>query len=156
MVDRYFRVKNFVPEPFWSIKVTHKQADGKGKKPDSNAEPITVNFTWARNHLFDRMTVVILYERCLSARIAGVTKMNRRPTSKWKPLPLTTVELQKMGSMYLRLNSSRIMQVAEELYQKGFISYPRTETDQFDHGMNLRALVEKQTQSQQWGSFATE
>lgn len=31
----------------------------------------------------------------------------------------------------------RIMKVAEELYQAGFISYPRTETDSFPPGMDL-------------------
>jgi DNA topoisomerase-3 len=32
----------------------------------------------------------------------------------------------------------RIMKLAEELYQAGFISYPRTETDAFDPAMDLR------------------
>ena len=31
-----------------------------------------------------------------------------------------------------------ITQLAEELYQTGFISYPRTETDMFDPGYDLQ------------------
>ena len=46
------------------------------------------------------------------------------------------------------------MKVAEKLYTSGFISYPRTETDQFDPGMNLRALVEKQVGDANWGNYA--
>jgi DNA topoisomerase III len=99
VVDRYFRVKNFKPEPFWSIRIVHKK-DG-----------LSATFSWARNHLFDRMAVVIMYERCLMAKTAKVTKMQKRPTSKWRPLPLTTVELQKLGSKYLRMNSSQVMKV---------------------------------------------
>lgn len=30
------------------------------------------------------------------------------------------------------------MKLAEELYQAGFISYPRTETDRFDPAYDLR------------------
>ncbi|KAK5132614.1 hypothetical protein LTR08_008813 [Meristemomyces frigidus] len=142
VVERYFRVRNFIPETFWSVKVMH-QKDG-----------IKVNFNWARTHLFDRMAVVILFERCLTARTARVTKVQTKPTSKWKPLPLTTVELQKCGSRFLRLDSQRVMHVAEQLYQKGWISYPRTETDKFDKGMDLRALVQKQTQGGAWAPFA--
>ncbi|KAF2664070.1 prokaryotic type I DNA topoisomerase [Microthyrium microscopicum] len=152
VVNQYLRVKNFVPEPFWSIKITHKKEDEKNKKPDQR--PITVNFNWVRGHLFDRMAVVLLFERCLNAKFAKVIKMERKPTSKWRPLPLTTVELQKNGSRFLQMNSSRVMAVAEGLYQKGWISYPRTETDQFDREINCQALCQKQTQSREWGPHA--
>jgi DNA topoisomerase III len=142
VVERYFRVRNFVPETFWSIKIMHEK------------QGIKVNFTWARNHLFDRMAVIILFEICITARTAQITKVQTKHTSKWKPLPLTTVELQKCGSRFLRMDSQRVMQVAESLYQRGWISYPRTETDQFDKNMNLRALVQKQTQGGDWAVFA--
>ncbi|KAL8656570.1 MAG: hypothetical protein Q9226_002633 [Calogaya cf. arnoldii] len=142
VVDRYFRVKNFVPEKFWSIKVTHRRED------------MDVDFSWRRHRLFDRMSVVVLFEKCLAARLAKVTKLLKKPTSKWRPLPLTTVELQKLGSRFLRMDSQRVMKVAEDLYNKGWISYPRTETDQFDKGMELKRLIEKQTQDNAWGQHA--
>lgn len=160
VVDRYLRVKNFKPETFWGIKVMH-QRDG-----------IKVNFLWKRVHLFDRAAVTVMMERCLLAKKAKVTKVNQKPTSKWRPLPLTTVDLQMMGSRYLRLDSQKIMkvplrnlvlryladlcsfQVAEALYTKGFISYPRTETDQFDKGIDLKKLVEKQLPDSNWGQYA--
>jgi DNA topoisomerase-3 len=100
------------------------------------------------------MAVTLIFERCLNSKTAKVIKMAKKPTKKWKPLPLTTVELQKMGSRYLRMSSQDVMKVAEELYTKGWISYPRTETDQFDRGMDLRAIITRQTQDGRWGSFA--
>lgn len=142
VVDRYLQVQNFVPEPFWSLKVMHQK------------DKINVKFVWSRGHLFDRLVVTVLLEKCLRAKYAKVTNVQTKPTSKWKPLPLTTVELQKSGSRYLRMDSARIMKIAEDLYQKGWISYPRTETDQFDQEMNLRALVEKQAQGAAWGQHA--
>ncbi|OJJ51342.1 hypothetical protein ASPZODRAFT_21821 [Penicilliopsis zonata CBS 506.65] len=142
IVDRYFRVKNFKPETFWLIKVIHVRDD------------IKVNFSWRRVHLFDRAVVTIMLERCLAAKKARVTKVNERPTSKWRPLPLTTVELQMMGSKYLRMTGQDIMKTAESLYTKGFISYPRTETDQFDKAIDLKKLVEKQVPDGSWGQYA--
>ncbi|KAK2630158.1 hypothetical protein QTJ16_000978 [Diplocarpon rosae] len=142
VVDRYFRVKNFVPETFWSIKVTLRR------------DNINVSFSWKRNRLFDRAIVVILFERCIAAKTAKVIRVHEKPSSKWKPLPLTTVEFQKMASRFLRMNSSTAMNVAELLYQRGFISYPRTETDRFDKGIDLRVLVEKQIQDHRWGQYA--
>jgi DNA topoisomerase-3 len=142
VVDRYLRVRNFVPEPFWYIRVLHSK------------DKIDVKFNWRRGHLFDRMAVTLIFERCLNSKYAKVIKMAKKPTKKWKPLPLTTVELQKNGSRYLRMTSQEVMKVAEDLYTKGWISYPRTETDQFDRGMDLRALVGRQTQDTRWGPFA--
>ena len=74
-------------------------------------DDMEVSFSWRRHRLFDRMSVVILFERCLMARTAKVTKLQKKPTSKWRPLPLTTVELQRLGSMFLRMDSQRVMKV---------------------------------------------
>lgn len=142
VVDRYFKVKNFVPEPFWSIKLMHNR---EGKK---------VNFSWSRNRLFDRMSTVVLYERCLAAKKAKVIKVQEKQTRKFKPLPLTTVELQKAAARLLRMSAAEALKLAEGLYNRGFVSYPRTETDRFDKGMNLRALVQKQHTDNRWGQYA--
>ena len=99
VVDRYFRVKNFAPETFWGIKVVHIRGD------------ISVTFGWDRHHLFDRMAVAILFERCIIAKKAEVTKVQDKPTSKWRPLPLTTLEMQQKGTQYLRMDSQRVMKV---------------------------------------------
>jgi DNA topoisomerase III len=117
------------------------------------------------------MAVTILFERCIASKTAKVTKMQTKPTSKWRPLPLTTVELQKLGSRLLGMDSQTAMkvmhtlehvmtyianssQIAEDLYTKGFISYPRTETDQFDREIDLRPLIERQTADGNWGAYA--
>ena len=43
---------------------------------------------------------------------------------------------------YLRMGSDRTMAIAEAMYQRGIISYPRTETDYFAEGsFELRPLL---------------
>lgn len=144
VVDQYRRVESFIPEHFWKLEMKHSK-DGQ-----------TATFTWERGHLFDQLACLILYETCLETLgpKAVITKARPLPTSKYKPLPLTTVELQKSGSKFLSIPSDEIMAVAENLYTKGWISYPRTETDQFDPNYDLMGLIEKQTHNTQWGRFA--
>ena len=142
VVERYWRVRNFKPETFWTIKLTHVR------------DRITVIFNWRRVHLFDRAITIIMFEQCLDSKNAKVVKVQKKPTSKWRPLPLTTVELQMQGSRFLHMNSHAIMEVAEKLYNKGWISYPRTETDQFPKDFDLRGLIQKQVQDGTWGQYA--
>lgn len=142
VVDRYNRVRTFKPETFWLIKMIHVR------------DRIKVNFNWRRVHLFDRAAVTILFEACLDAKYAKTTKVEKKPTSKWRPLPLTTVELQMQGSRFLRMSSHQIMSIAEKLYQKGFISYPRTETDQFPREFDFLAIIQRQTNDTNWGQYA--
>lgn len=47
-------------------------------------------------------------------------------------------------------------QVAEKLYQRGFLSYPRTETDQYDAQFDFKTLVGKQRSDSDWGRFASQ
>lgn len=60
-------------------------------------------------------------------------------------------ELEKLSSRKLKIGAKEAMQIAEQLYTKGFISYPRTETNIFPPGLDLANLVQQQTESNQWG-----
>ncbi|GAA96385.1 uncharacterized protein L969DRAFT_89097 [Mixia osmundae IAM 14324] len=142
VVEQYERMRNFVAEAFWSIQSTLRR-DGA-----------TVTFNWARNRLFDREVAGMLHQWCLDDPEATITSVQTKPASKWKPLPLTTVELQKSGSRILRLSPKKVLEIADALYQRGILSYPRTETDQFDPHFNFQELIEKQTQDTRWGPFA--
>lgn len=46
------------------------------------------------------------------------------------------------------------MDIAEKLYTKGFISYPRTETNRFHPSINIRSLVQIHVGHTIWGQYA--
>jgi len=56
---------------------------------------------------------------------------------RFPPPPLSTLEMQKKATGSLRIGGDRVMKLAEELYQSGYVSYPRTETDAFDSDYDL-------------------
>lgn len=53
----------------------------------------------------------------------------------------------------MRIGSAKAMEIAEKLYNKGFISYPRTETNVFPE-MNLREIVQELSKNHTFGEFA--
>ncbi|KAJ9479024.1 DNA topoisomerase 3 [Pseudozyma hubeiensis] len=156
VVDRYKKVVHFVPEPFWLLQV-HKTRSMSGGDPSPDDPPDDIRkvvFNWDRVHLFDKRVVQTFRDLCRANPDAIVDNVTNKQTKKWKPYPLTTVELQKSGSRLLRLTPKRILDVAESLYQKGFLSYPRTETDQYDKDFDFTSLIAKQTADGAWGNVA--
>ncbi|KAI7803718.1 putative DNA topoisomerase 3-alpha [Triplophysa rosa] len=143
VVERFKAIQAFVPETFFKIKVVH----------EPNEEE-SVEFGWKRHRLFNHTACLVLYQMCMEDPIANVISVTSKPKSKWRPLPLDTVELEKLASRKLRISAKETMKIAEKLYTQGFISYPRTETNMFPQNLNLTPLVEQQTQDNEWGNFA--
>jgi hypothetical protein len=68
-------------------------------------------------------------------------QVDAHQTLRHPPLPLATLALQKEAITHLRMPGEHMMKIAEELYQEGFISYPRTETDCFDKAYDLQVVL---------------
>ncbi|XP_015579811.2 DNA topoisomerase 3-alpha isoform X3 [Ricinus communis] len=142
IVERYWEIQSHESEEFWTINCSHTSVEG------------IANFSWMRGHLFDYTSAVILYELCVLEPTATVTKVQQKEKQKYPPYPLSTIELEKRASRYFHMSSEQTMKVAEDLYQSGFISYPRTETDGFSSRTDLHTIVRDQQAHPIWGSYA--
>lgn len=141
VVERYQKFRDFTPQAYWFL-------DAKIENEENS-----VKFQWKRDKIFDKIVCFVIYQKSVEAEKAIVTKYQSRNTSKRKPQPLNTIQMQRLISNKLRISSSQAMKIAEKLYNKGFLSYPRTETTMFKKGFNLKGLIQKQKDSPKWGDF---
>ncbi|XP_078495065.1 DNA topoisomerase 3-alpha [Ciona intestinalis] len=149
VVERYKAREQFQPEDFWKIEVTHTTTQ------HNDDGPVTSTFSWKRNRLFNELACRVLYANCMEPPVvATVTNVSSRPRSKWRPVAMETVELEKLASRKLRINAKETMKIAETLYTQGYISYPRTETNIFPKDFDLERLVGEQSNHPAWGNFA--
>lgn len=143
IVERFLQIKNFISEEYYSIKVVdHNESINKD-----------ITFRWSRQHLFDHIITFILYEKCIKQPLATIVGVEGKKATKYRPYPLTTVEMQKRCSRYLHISSDKLMKIAEMLYEKGYISYPRTETDMFVENFDIRSILEEQSSNNKWGNY---
>lgn len=120
------------------------------RKDDKSCE-----FAWARGRLFDRYIAEAYHRECLAVNVATVQDVSGQQRRKAAPVPLCTLEMQKRAGQALRMSGERIMKLAEEMYQGGYLSYPRTETTLFSQGYDLAAMVSTQAESgQPWSGYA--
>ena len=96
-----------------------------------------------------------MYEKMNGELRGKVLKRSKNVKKRYRPYPLTTVELQKLATDKLRMSSARVMEIAEKLYTRGFISYPRTETNSFPKTFNLKNLVDRLRPNQEYNDYVT-
>jgi len=71
---------------------------------------------------------------------AEVLKFEKKKVEENKPIPFNTTEFLKEASRFM--SPDKAMQIAEELYMGGYISYPRTDNTVYPQTLNLKRLVE--------------
>ncbi|KAH8610449.1 putative DNA topoisomerase [Trypanosoma vivax] len=89
----------------------------------------------ARGSMYDQIAATLVLEAMQESASekpeAEVMEVVQRPNRRHPPVPLATVVLQKLAATHLRISSEQCMMWVESLYQEGYVSYPRTETDFF-------------------------
>ncbi|VDM62973.1 unnamed protein product [Angiostrongylus costaricensis] len=144
VVERYKSIEKFVAESYWKLVVEHKRQNMKAE------------FSWDRVRLFDRDIVQILYDDCMEARGGKIESVSSKPKTNYRPQPLDTVKFEKLAVRKLKISAKKAMDIAERLYNRGYISYPRTETNKFASDIDLSSLVRQLATSPDWGDFASE
>lgn len=156
VVRREWERSGFVAEDYFTMHLSHEKT----------------HFTSSRGSMFDQLGATLLLEDMItrsqtiqysdsggeiSAHHACVTQVNQREQRRRPPPPLATVAMQKLASTHLRISSEQCMKLAESLYQEGFLSYPRTETDHFTFTeRELLDFAALQVNNREVGGFAAQ
>ena len=142
VVDRCKQVQQFVPEKYYELRAVVCREDTK------------FEISWTRGRLANRGEIEISQQCCNKQKMGFVYLVVSKGKSEQRPLPLDTVSFEKVASKQLNINAKQAMGIAEKLYTKGLISYPRTETDVFPSNLDLVPLIREQTKDGQWGGTA--
>ncbi len=113
IVEREKEIKEFVPKPFWKIKVKFEK-DGKeffAEYPDK---------IWEENKAKE------IYEKLKERNKGIVENFDKKLKEDLPPHPFDTTTFLKEASS-IGFSAPQAMKIAEELYMNGLISYPRTD-----------------------------
>ena len=143
VVDRERERMAFVSAAYWDVEalaVTLRQAQGPERRFTTRLARVD-GAPLARGTDFDdrgqlKKVVVVLDEakaRALAAAIEGVgeasvTALESKPGTRSPKPPFTTSTLQQEAGRKLSMSAKHAMSVAQRLYEKGFITYMRTDS----------------------------
>lgn len=118
--SRYKENRSFVSTPYWQLHVT---LNG-GTSHCRFFHPATFD---------DRQKAEAAYRSLSPDSSATVTKVERRKTLQQPPLLYDLTALQKDCNVHLDLPAAKTLDIAQSLYEKKLISYPRTGSRYIPH-----------------------
>ncbi len=144
VVQRALEREAFRPEKFWRVLATFKVDDQLIR-----AEHVKGRFKESGEGQ-------AVLERVKGVDVGEVNEFTEHPSLRQPPTPLNTVELESRASRFLNLRPKIALDLAEELYRRGYISYPRTETEIYSPMIDLKAILSSFTRHPLYGEAATE
>ncbi len=122
-------IKAFKPEPFWII-----EADVKVGKAVLKAE-------YEKDKLFDKKEADSVFAKSRPAKEAVVKDISKKIMSQAPPKPYNTTSMLGDIYRYFGYTPQQGMQIAESLYQAGYISYPRTSSEKLPKDIDYRKIL---------------
>ncbi|MBS9767090.1 MAG: DNA topoisomerase 3 [Flavobacteriaceae bacterium] len=142
---RFLEHKNFKSVPFWKIELEHK-FDGVSFKTISNE-----NYS-------DKTTAQSAIDVVQTSNSARVTKVETNQKREQPPLLYDLTGLQKEANTKLNLSAEKTLQVAQSLYEKKLITYPRTGSCYISEDMwaEIPKLIQVLEENEQLREYAKE
>ncbi|RLI29649.1 MAG: DNA topoisomerase III, partial [Candidatus Hecatellales archaeon] len=129
ILEREKQIREFKPETYYTLEAI---LNVQGVKVKVSSSPIK-----------DRVKAESLYRQAAGRLTATVEAFTLQREAERKPLPTETDSMLQDLTKILGVSAVKIMGEAEQLYAEGYISYPRTQTNQWvkvDHQQILNML----------------
>ncbi len=144
VVEREREIEQFKPIPYWVLEALLEK-DGKSFKA-----------TYAEGQIWQEFMAKMLYQSVEGAKEGEVFRLERREENVARPVPFDTTTFLREANHLLGLSAAEAMAIAEELYMKGLISYPRTDNQSYPPSLDLREIVKMLAKIPEYAPYAQE
>ncbi|MEM4662687.1 MAG: DNA topoisomerase I [Candidatus Diapherotrites archaeon] len=141
IVDREKEIRAFKPKPYWEVEAIFEKDSKKFSALHKEGR------FWEK----EKALAVLKSKQPfgLVSKVKIVEKKIKRP------VPFNTTSFLKAASS-IGISAPQAMSIAEELYQLGYISYPRTDNEAYPATINLKKIVEKLSAKKEFSTYCKE
>jgi DNA topoisomerase-1 len=130
VVKREEEIRNFVPEKYYQVIV---ELEKDGQRFVAHFE----NQRLKSRKEAEEIASVIQGSKPV------VVEVTSKQVEQKPPSPFNTTEFLAAASSVTGISPGRAMQIAENLYTRGYISYPRVDNTVYPPGLNFRAILKQ-------------
>jgi len=144
LAEREKEIKAFKPEPFWQIEIVNKV-----KKQNLSAWHVADKF-WKKNEADN------IVKKVKKEKEAKVDKIERKQTKQAPPIPFDLTTLQTEAFRCHNISPKQILDIAQELYTRGLISYPRTSSNILPPTIGFKNILKQLQKQTKYNELAAE
>jgi DNA topoisomerase-1 len=129
IVDKEKEIQAFKPEPYWQIEL-----DGEAEKKPIIAWHIEDKF-------WEKEKAEKIYNKIKAEKKAKVAKVEKKLFNQSPPFPFDLTSMQIEAYRTLRISPKITLSIAQDLYTSGYISYPRTSSQQLPAKIGYKKII---------------
>lgn len=121
--ERETEIEKFKPEEYWTVDAL-LETSAKAQIPSH-----LINLDGKKLEKFDLNTEekALAAKAKIDAQNFHITNVDRKKANRYPAPPFTTSTLQQEAARKLRFSAKKTMQIAQKLYEDGYITYMRTD-----------------------------
>lgn len=139
LVKREKEILKFVPKPFWRLFAMIE----------------SVQFENTRGDIFDKKAAEAAFEHTKVQKNGATVESvetKEQAVSPYPPFDLTALQIE--ASRAIHLDPSITLAIAQSLYEKAYISYPRTSSQKLPPGLGLPKIIQALAKNPTYSTLA--
>ena len=129
IVKREKEIRAFKPTPFWQIELL-----GKVKEGNLDAWHI-------RDKFWDKGEADKVMQKVKSIKTGTIEKIEKSEFKQSPPVPFDLTTLQTESYRCHKISPKNTLEIAQELYTSGYISYPRTSSQVYPESIGYKKIL---------------
>ncbi|MEK6891784.1 MAG: DNA topoisomerase I [Nanoarchaeota archaeon] len=141
IVDREREINVFVSKPFWQIELL-----GEHNKQEIIA--------WHKEDKFwEKTKADSIIEKTKNQKEAKIGNLDKKQFNQMPPFPFDLTSLQVEGYRCHGISPKEILEIGQELYTSGYISYPRTSSQQLPPAIGYMKVLNDLNKQKQYSDL---
>ena len=129
IVDKEKEIRKFIPTPYWQIGYNGK------------VDKALLEANHSKDKFLDESEAKAVFEK-INKEDGNIKNVEKRESKSLPPTPFDLTTLQTESYRSLKIAPKDTLAIAQELYTKGYTSYPRTSSQQLPEELGLKKLIE--------------